>query len=647
MRAVKSKSHRRGRIVDIQKVSEENWLEILSEVSRIASLTLESETRLNLIVELIVKQTGADACSILLMDEDRKNLVLRATKGLNPMSINKIILKVGEGITGLTAKEMKVIASRNAPTDPRFVYFPDSGEDKFKSVLSVPIIDIDRCIGVIYTQTLSEKDYTENDIKFLTTIANNISWIIKNAILYEKAVYSLRELTILYEISMAMQTTTNLDRLLRMILSCITVGDVFGFNRAALFLVNEKANTLQGMMGLGPDSGEEAREIWSMATQITNIFQWLISQSDMLEKKESNFDRFIKSIRIPINKDSGILSITILEKKSFNIKNARNDPRVNIELLDRAGINSFATVPIITKDKVLGAIMVDNIYTNRPIKDEDLQSLIRFATHAGWAIENAMLFSQLREANKEILIAEQQLIQSERLTALGQLAAELAHEIKNPLVTIGGFARRLSEKSDSSHEGKKYTDIIISEVERLEKLLKDILHYSRDIKPAFFDYNINTLIEEVLSSYERIFSDSGIVVKRELSANIYPLHIDASQIKQVIINLLYNAVECMTGKTGVITIKTEPLDREDEGIAISISDTGGGIPPEILDNIFNPFFTTKKQGTGLGLSLSRKIIESHGGTININNRIGEGATFIINLPAKQDSRGQGVKGSGD
>jgi len=90
----------------------------------------------------------------------------------------------------------------------------------------------------------------------------------------------------------------------------------------------------------------------------------------------------------------------------------------------------------------------------------------------------------------------------------------------------------------------------------------------------------------------------------------------------------------MTGKGGAIIIKTEPLSGE-EGVTISVGDTGGGIPPEILDNIFNPFFTTKRQGTGLGLSLSKKIIESHGGTIGIDNRIGEGATFIINLPRRQ------------
>lgn len=634
MRAVKSKSHRRGRIADIQKVTGENWLEILSEVSRIASLTLELETRLNLIVELIAKQTGSDACSILLMDEDRENLVLKATKGLNPMSINKVILKVGEGITGMTAKEMMVIASRNALNDPRSVYFPETWEERFKSVLSVPIIDKNDCIGVIYTQTISEKDYTENDIRLLTTIANNISWMIKNAQLYEEARKKIAELSILYEISMAMQTTINLDRLLRIILSCVTVGSVLGFNRASLFLVNEKTNTLQGMMGLGPDSGEEAREIWNKLTEITNLFQWLTSQGEALGKKESSFDKFIKSTRIPITQDSGILALTVIEKKPFNIKDARNDPRVNKELSDKLGVNSFATVPIITKNQVLGTIVVDNIYTNRPIRDEDLQSLVRFTTHAGWAIENARLFSQLREANKDILIAEQQLIQSERLSALGQLAAELAHEIKNPLVTIGGFARRLSEKSDFNHDEKKYTDIIISEVKRLENLLKDILNYSRDIKSNFSDYDINTLIEEVLSSYESIFNESGILVKRELSASIHPLHIDTSQIKQVLVNILYNAVECMTGKAGFIAIKTEPLSGEEGGVTISISDTGGGIPPEILDNIFNPFFTTKIQGTGLGLSLSKKIVESHSGTIGIDNRIGEGATFIINLPRR-------------
>ncbi|MBI4378948.1 MAG: GAF domain-containing protein [Nitrospinae bacterium] len=634
MKTVRSKTYSISKRLKIpQNIHENYWLGILNEVSRITSLTLELDKRLKLIVEVIVQQTGADACSVLLMDEEKKNLILKATKGLNPMSIDKIRLKVGEGITGWTAQEKKVVALSDASKDPHFIYFPGSEEERFKSVLSVPILENNKCMGVIYTQTFNERDYTENDIKLLTTIANHVSWMIKNSMLYDKAVRRLSELSILYEISVAMQTTVNLDKILRMILGCVTAGDIFGFNRAALFLVNENTKSIQGMLGLGPDSGEEAGEIWSRIPKIKDLSQWLISQGDILAKEESQFDKFIKGIDIPITAGSGVLALTILEGKPFNIKDARNDSRVNRNLIDKLGVNSFATVPIITRNQVVGIIAVDNLYTNKPITDEDLQTLVRFSTYVGWAIENSRLFSKLRDANKEILLFQQQLIQSERLAALGELAAELAHEIKNPLVTIGGFARRLLEKGNLMSEERKYSDIIINEVERLEKLLKDILNYSRDIRPKFSENDINTLIEEVLSFHGRVFNESGIEIKKELSGEIHPIHIDLPQIRQVITNLFYNAVESMIGKGGIISVKTEPLSGE-EGVTISISDTGGGIPSEILNNIFNPFFTTKKDGTGLGLSLSRKIVESHGGKIEINNRIGEGATFIINLPWK-------------
>ncbi|MBI3600763.1 MAG: GAF domain-containing protein [Nitrospinae bacterium] len=634
MKPAKSKSHLRRVEKAAQKVSEVNWLEILSEVSRIANSSLELEDRLNSIVEIVVRQTGADACSILLMDEDGENLILRATKGLNPMSINRVRLKIGEGISGWVCQNKKVAALRDAASDSRFVHFPVTEEERFRSVLVVPIMEKEDCIGVIYTQSITEKDYSEDDIKLLTTIADQVSGIIKNAQLYEKATQRLRELSMLYEMSMAMQTTINLDRLLRIILSCVTAGGAFGFNRAGLFLVNEKTNTLHGMMGLGPDSGEEAREIWSKIPQITDLSQWLISQGELLAKKESGYDRFIKGIRLPIDRDSGVIALTALEVKPFNIKDGWNDPRVNRDIVQNSGVNSFAAVPIIAKENVLGVIVVDNIYTGKPITDEDLQTLVRFAVHAGWAIENSKLFAKLKEANKEIVSVQQQVVQSERLSALGELAAELAHEIKNPLVTIGGFARRLSEKYEPTSEEKSYAGIIISEVERLEKLLKDILNYSRDIKPNFSENNINSVIEEILSFYEHTFWESGIEIKKEMSDAIHSLSIDPPQIKQVLTNIFHNAVESMTVKGGVMAIKTEPLSGE-EGVTISVSDTGGGIPSEILENIFNPFFTTKKYGTGLGLSLSRKIVESHGGTIEINNRVGEGATFIINLPRRQ------------
>jgi len=634
MKPAKSKSHLRRVEKAAQKIGGVNRLEILSEVSRIANSSLELEDRLNSIVEVIVKYTNADACSILLVDEEGKNLMLKATRGLNPASINKVILRMGEGISGWVCQNKKAASLKDAASDPRFIHFPVTEEERFKSVLVVPIMDRNCCIGVIYTQNIKETDYSEDDIKLLATIADQVSGIIKNAQLYEKATQRLRELSMLYEMSIAMQTTVNLDRLLRIILSCVTAGGAFGFNRAGLLLVNEKTDTIQGMMGLGPDSGEEAQQIWSRMPHITELSSWLISQGEAPAKKESMYDKFIKGIRLPIAVESGVIALTVMEKKPFNIKDAWNDRRVNHDIINKSGVKSFATVPIIAKENVLGVIVVDNIYTGKPIMDEDLQTLVRFAVHAGWAIENSKLFAKLKEANREIVSAQQQVVQSERLSALGELAAELAHEIKNPLVTIGGFARRLSEKYEPTSEEKSYASIIISEVEGLERLLKDILNYSRDIKPNFSENDINGIIEELLSFYEHTFWESGIEIKKYMSDAIRPLSIDPPQIKQVITNILYNAVESMTGKGGVMSIKTETLSGE-EGVTISISDTGGGIPSDILENIFNPFFTTKKYGTGLGLSLSRKIVESHGGTIEINNRVGEGATFIINLPRRQ------------
>jgi len=219
----------------------------------------------------------------------------------------------------------------------------------------------------------------------------------------------------------------------------------------------------------------------------------------------------------------------------------------------------------------------------------------------------------------------------------------VTHEIKNPLVSIGGFARRLenriktlSEKYEHEKELEKvaeYSKIIRSEVSRMEKLLTNILEYSKAGILERVPCNINELIEEAVYLFKSGFSMKDITVHFQLEKDIPLLNLDKIQVKQVLINLLFNAMESMPSG-GDLTIKAIPETYVggQKVITLSIEDTGGGIPKDIYENIFNPFFTTKSTGTGLGLSISRKIIEMHGGTIRVENNIGQGVAVYLHLP---------------
>ncbi len=629
---------------------EKTELEILYEISRIANSPLNLKERLDSIVEITSEKMRKDSCSIVLLDKEGTGLVLKATKGLNPEAIDRVRVDIGEGIVGWVAKEGVPVAVERAFEDPRFKYIPMTGEERFKSMLAVPIMADEKVIGVLMVQTVEPWKYGVDEITLLSTISNGIGGIIRNATLYERTKALAEEnerrllgLSVLYDISSAMKTTLELERLLRIVLAGVTIGGGLGFNRAMLFLVDEWSNILQGMLGVGPDSAEEAGIIWNRLGTIENITKWITTEEELTEPKKSRLDEMVKNIRVPILQETCILTRTVMEKRPYNIANAADDARVCKTCKKLFGSSNFATAPLIAKDKVVGIIVVDNIFNRKPITEEDMNFLSMLASQAGMAIENAMIYTRLEETNRELREAQDRLIQSEKMAALGEMMSRLAHEIRNPLVAVSGFARRLRVKTSEDQVQNRYASIILQETERLEKFLEETLTFSREAVPSFERSDINRIIEETLDLFKEDLAMHNIMVVTELG-DIPFIFVDPQQMKRVFINLFSNAADAMRDG-GELYVSTEMRKEETRPeIVIKVQDTGGGIPLDVLSNIFNPFFTTKAAGTGLGLSIVHRIIENHRGKIEVENKIGEGVTFSITLPIEELSLGRG-KGS--
>jgi len=214
---------------------------------------------------------------------------------------------------------------------------------------------------------------------------------------------------------------------------------------------------------------------------------------------------------------------------------------------------------------------------------------------------------------------------------LSSLASGMAHEIRNPLVSIGGFARRIGKLVDVNSPLHGYVEVIQEEVSRLEKLLREILDFTGENLSYYGDYELSKLIEDTLILVHRDLDAGKIMVVKEF-APMPRLHCDDRQLKQVFYNLLQNSIQAMP-HGGTLTIRTHQVERSD-GLyeAAAISDTGGGIPLEVLHNIFNPFFSTKDYGTGLGLAIAQRIVSRHYGQIEVNNEMGKGVTFIVTFP---------------
>jgi len=231
-------------------------------------------------------------------------------------------------------------------------------------------------------------------------------------------------------------------------------------------------------------------------------------------------------------------------------------------------------------------------------------------------------------ALKKLVETQNLLIHQERLAAMGHAVARVSHEVKTPLTIIGGFAHQLLRSSDQSEEARKKLEIIAGEVKRLEALLMEIADFIKTAHLNIRMSDINQVIEETLAMMLPSLRERNITPSVSLNSNIPMLPLDTDRIKQVLINVIKNAVEAIS-EEGRLTIQT---DQDRDFVKISITDTGVGITEKSINEIFNPFFTTKKKGTGLGLAISYKIIKDHNGEIEVSSELGKGSTLIIYLP---------------
>ena len=231
-----------------------------------------------------------------------------------------------------------------------------------------------------------------------------------------------------------------------------------------------------------------------------------------------------------------------------------------------------------------------------------------------------------------------QLLRAERLAAVGELAAEVAHEINNPLGGLGNFASMLENEPENTQQTKKYAALILEGLKRVEIIVKRLLTFSRPYSLQMSDKNINYIINNSIKFIEYRIEPCHITIKKDLNETIPYVYIDADNISQVLINIMVNALESMPDG-GTLTIKTDTCKEHDNCVTVCIADTGCGIREELKDKIFEPFFTTKnkegEKGLGMGLAISKRIIEDHHGKINVESNIGKGTTFRICLPASK------------
>lgn len=290
-------------------------------------------------------------------------------------------------------------------------------------------------------------------------------------------------------------------------------------------------------------------------------------------------------------------------------------------------------VPMTFERRLAGFLALGSKESGGFYSREDLELLHTLANQGAVAVENARSYRALMHANEELRAAQSRLVEAERLAAIGELSAAVAHGIRNPVAGIKAAAQFAKLDLPPEHALHESLADIIGEADKLETRIRTLLDFAKPFEPHRQRCRIEQIVGDALTSLRPQISTQGITVASDLDSELPEAELDYAQIEQVLLALLSNAVEAMP--TGGELIVSARLSADAERVCIDVADTGPGIPPEHLARVFKLFFTTKSSGTGFGLAVAKKIVERHGGTVTVQSEVGKGARFRVELPLRQ------------
>jgi len=363
---------------------------------------------------------------------------------------------------------------------------------------------------------------------------------------------------------------------------------------------------------------------------------WLVDREErtLIPQAYAGGTQSVNLYPLPLDDEDSIIAAVARSEDPTYIPNMQPDVQPNAQkephdigasLENRSAL----CVPLKVKGKLVGVL---NAESDRPdaFDETDLRSFSALADYSSLALENARLYEAERKQRRLVEQSQAQLVQSEKLAATGRLAASLAHEINNPLQAIHNSLQLVLTFPLEPDERREYLQMASEEVERLIGIGTRILSFARRPQRELRPTNLNVVVEKTLALANKYFQHRHVVLQWDLSPDLPAVMTIPGELEQVFLNLVINAVESMP-EGGTLHISSRLA--EDGHLAVVFSDTGHGIPPEHLDRLFEPFFSTKEEGTGLGLNVSYGVVKRHGGEITVQSVVGEGTTFTVWMPA--------------
>jgi signal transduction histidine kinase len=428
----------------------------------------------------------------------------------------------------------------------------------------------------------------------------------------------------------------DLNEIIQAVLVGVTVGEGLGFNRAFLFQLDTKKEYMEGKLAIGPASPEDAGRIWAdISKKQLSLFEILDDVRGVFYDGTHPVNQLVRQIKVPFSEKDHILVRAVEERRAFWVggksENGSVAPKDLVEIL---GSGEFAVAPLFAQEDAYGVILADNFVTGRPIDQADVDALQLFAGLASIAVSKTRMCEMLEERiralrtlNEEVERNKDQLVEAERYAALGRMADQLLHEIRNPLSTIGGMAKILKRKLKDS-ELINYAQTMVRESERVEKTLTAIFDFAKipELNPELV--RVCDLLKASIALLQSELDRHNIKLNINFPDLQPVLFLDRIYIQQAFLSILKNSVEAMPDG-GMLTVSVSTPERNAE---IQITDTGLGMARGHLDKADEPFFTTKTHGLGLGLSVAKRVVELHGGFMCLTKNNLGGTNVSITLP---------------
>jgi signal transduction histidine kinase len=567
-------------------------LELLQQVSSALHSTLDPQEALDLILREAIRLVRASSGAVALLNPTSGFLEVQAAHGLPPEAATAR-RRVGEDLAGWVVRTGQPTRVGDVRADKRCL----AGFPAVRSQMAVPLAVRGEVRGVLNVDAERLDAFTAADQELLEALAAPAARLILNTWLHEQLRLKARLFETLASVSQTINSTLNLDDTLQVITREATV--LMRARMSSLLLLDDGRTglDLRASAGAGPAYLEKPR----------------------------------------LSVDDSLVGAVIRRKKPVQVENVQVSGQYqNVALARSEGLVSLLSVPLLFRGEAIGVL---NVYTGAPyhFSNEEITILSALAGLSAIAIEKARLYERLVDV-------EEKLRQNEKLSALGLLAAEVAHEIRNPLTVMKMLYHSLDLKFPAGDPRAKDAQIMGEKMDLLNRIVEHVLDFARGSEPAWGQVNVNALIDDLALLTRHKLRHQNIELVRTLAPDLPVVLADATQLEQAFLNLTLNAAEAMP-QGGRLTIRTlagssaaAPGGRD--AVVVEFEDTGAGMTDDQRQRAFTSLLsTTKSQGTGLGLPIVRRVLEAHHGQVHIQSAPGRGTTIRLTLPLRAEAGG--------